>query len=81
LQGLKPGREDGPATRVPVPVHWKDCGGVEHTGVAQVHGPLRAGDPGAKLRGLGTGMGIDRTALERATTLALTNWTGRRNRA
>lgn len=38
------GREDGPATLVSVPVHWKGRGGVEHTGVAQVHGPLRAGD-------------------------------------
>jgi hypothetical protein len=33
-------------------------------------------DPGAELRGLGTGMGIDRTALERAATLALTNRDG-----
>ncbi|MDT7568081.1 MAG: hypothetical protein QOG76_6705, partial [Pseudonocardiales bacterium] len=38
------GREDGPATLVSVLVHWKGRGGVEHTGVAQVHGPLRAGD-------------------------------------
>jgi hypothetical protein len=40
------GRGDGPATlvSVSVPVHWTGGGGIEHTGVAQVHGPLRAGD-------------------------------------
>jgi hypothetical protein len=36
--------EDGDAAPIGAPVHWRDRGGVERTGVVQVRGPLKAGD-------------------------------------